>query len=55
MRSLTLLLALFALSPSALADGDDAHGTTYSEELVGGGVASEGMGFARRFGSPASV
>jgi len=54
MRMLLALLftALLAVPASALADGDDAHGTIYNQILPGGGVVSDGLGLARRFGAP---
>ena len=50
--TLLALLSLLLLPAPAFADGDNAHSTTFNEELVGGGIVSEGLGLARRFGAP---
>ncbi len=53
MRPFALLAALLLTVPSlAHADGDNAHSTIFDEELIGGGIVSEGLGLARRFGAP---
>lgn len=57
-RIVTCLAVLTSLvfAPAAQAGGPayHEHRTVYNEELVGGGVVSEGMGFARRYGAPAT-
>lgn len=54
MRRLPPPLALLLLlAPGgAWADGDNAHSTLFNEVVPGGGLFSEGLGFARRFGAP---
>ncbi len=53
MRLPVLVLALALIAPGAArADGDNAQSTTFDEELVGGGIVSQGLGLARRFGAP---
>ncbi len=52
MRLLALVSALLLLPASALADGDNEHSTIFSQLIPGGGVVSEGLGLARRFGAP---
>ena len=45
MRPVALLLALGLALPSlAQADGDNAHSTVFNEEIVGGGIVSQGLG-----------
>ncbi len=53
MRLAPLLVALSLVVPAtAFADGDQEHGTIYNQLLPGGGVVSEGLGLARRYGAP---
>jgi hypothetical protein len=52
MRALLVLAALLLVPQAALADGDNAHSTIFDEEIVGGGIVSQGLGLARRFGAP---
>jgi MYXO-CTERM domain-containing protein len=47
-----LLASLFSLPATVMADGTDSHSTTFNQLLPGGGVVSEGLGLARRFGAP---
>ena len=49
---LSFFASLVLLPAPALADGDQEHSTVYSQLLPGGGVVSEGLGLARRFGAP---
>ena len=52
MLRLALLTSLLLLPAPALADGDNAHSTIFSQLLPGGGAVSEGLGLARRFSAP---
>jgi hypothetical protein len=52
-RALLIGIACLMLIPAtATADGDQIHSTIFNQLLPGGGVVSEGLGLARRFGAP---
>jgi len=52
-RSLLLFVVLSLFLPTlARADGDEALGLTFDQEIDGGKVWSEGVGIAQRYGAP---